>query len=123
MQGLTRSMSLEHRRALRDWILGHRLTALRCPSAHAGDRFCLHCIESAEPPALVRAAWVLIFTHVEREAPVTLPPTVARVYLDHQDAVPGRACEGCGYLLPARGGRLAYDGACPVCDRAVTEEV
>ncbi len=57
----------------------------------------------------------MLFEHVERETPVALPPAVARVYVEHSDAVPGHACPGCTYLLPARGGRLAYAGACPVC--------
>lgn len=68
------------------------------------------------PPGLVRAIWVMVFEYIDDGTPmVLLPPEVAQVYIDHPDVAPGEPCEDCGYLLPSRNGRLAYDGACPGC--------
>jgi hypothetical protein len=53
--------------------------------------------------------------HINRAAPARLPHEIAQVYVDHADVVPAIRCTGCGYLLPARGGRLAYCGPCPGC--------
>ena len=39
VRGLAQSMSPDHRRVLRDWILGHDLAALRCSFAHPINRF------------------------------------------------------------------------------------
>jgi hypothetical protein len=115
VRGLARSLGREHGRSVHDWVVGHQGGVTRCSCAHRHDRVCPRCIEGDDPPALVRAVWVLICGHVEHGTPVALPPAVARVYVGHPDAVPGLPCAGCGYLLPARGGRLAYAGACPVC--------
>jgi hypothetical protein len=76
------------------------------------------------PPALVKAAWLLMDNHVRTGAPVSLAPEVAEVYLADPDAWPLAPCEGCRYPLPMRGtvhpdgsfGDVAYYlGRCPVC--------
>ncbi len=77
-----------------------------------------------QPPALVRAVWVLMAEHMATGAPVTLPPEVADVYLSDSNAWPANPCAGCHYLLPTRStirpdGRYhhiaVYEGTCPVC--------
>lgn len=115
VRALRGSLAPDQARALRDWILEHDIKAVACPSFHPDARFCLDCIDAMDPPALMRAMWVLLFEHLERGGPVVLPTEVARVYLDHADAVPAIPCPQCRYLLPSRDGRLAYAGACPGC--------
>jgi hypothetical protein len=125
---LRETMAPEHARQVVSWMRGHGLGERRGgdpghpshPCTARPNHACAACIDRMGPPALVRAVWVLIFEHLGHGAPVALSPDVARVYLEHPDAAPGRPCSGCGYRLPARGGRLAYAGACPVCGARTT---
>ena len=77
-----------------------------------------------DPPSLVRAMYELLHYHLGTGAPLTLPPEVARVYLDDPDAWARDDCEGCGYLAPVRCRRtgrgwldplLHYFPRCPLC--------
>ena len=113
---LAASLTPAHARSIRDWVMATPPDGSACEVGHAEHRFCLRCIEADDPPALVRAMWVMLFEHIEHGVPVTLPPDVAQVYVDHPDAVPAVPCPACGYLLPGRDGRLAYDGPCPGCE-------
>ena len=119
MQSLNSSLTREHAQRIRAWILQREVMSVRCGIGHADTRFCIRCIEGADPPAIVRAMWIMLFEHMTQGVPVALPPSIAQVYIDHADTVPGAPCPGCSYLLPARGGRLAFTGACPVCCHAV----
>jgi hypothetical protein len=85
-------------------------------------------LERWQPPALVRAVWLLIAHHVETRLSVSLAPGVAEVYLSDADAWPVRPCVGCGYPMPGRA-KLRPDstyehvgdislGACPICSLA-----
>jgi hypothetical protein len=125
---LRETMAPEHARLVVSWMREHGLGERRGgdpghpshPCTGRPNHACAGCIDRLDPPALVRAAWVLLFEHLGHGAPVALPPEVARVYLEHPDAAPTAPCAGCGYRLPARGGRLAYAGACPVCGARTT---
>jgi hypothetical protein len=118
IESLAQSMSTEHRRAAAGWLCSYGTTGKRCGAMHDRGRFCLQCIAADDPPALPFAVWVMIFAHVENETPVALPPDVARVYVEYpDDAVPGRPCPSCGYLLPVRPVGPVYVGCCPVCGR------
>jgi hypothetical protein len=125
---LRETMAPEHARLVAGWLREHGWGERgggdpghpSHPCTGRPDHGCAGCIDRLDPPALVRAAWVLIFEHIRHGAPVALPPEVARAYLEHQDAAPAAPCAGCGYRLPARGGRLAYAGACPACSMATT---
>jgi hypothetical protein len=112
---LRESLAPEHARQIREWILGTELLKSACDTGHPPIRFCLRCVEASDPLPLVRAFWVLLFIHIERGVPAVLPPDAAMVYVEHADAAPGFLCPGCGYLLPARGDGLAFDGPCPGC--------
>jgi hypothetical protein len=120
---LRETMAPEHARLVVSWLRVRGLGDRReddpgrrsHPCTGQPNHACAACIDRLDPPALVRAAWVLIFEYLRHGAPVALPPEVARVYLEHPDAAPAAPCAGCGYRLPARGGRPAYTGACPVC--------
>jgi len=120
---LREMMAPEHARLVVSWMREHGLGERRGddaghpshPCTGRPNHACAGCIDRLGPPALVRAVWVLIFEYLRHGAPVALPPEVARVYLEHADAAPAAPCAGCGYRLPARGGQLAYAGACPVC--------
>ncbi len=112
---LRESLAPDHARRIRAWILATGLEKQRCGGGHPPDRFCLRCVEACSPPSLVHAFWVLLFEHIERGTPAVLPPDVGGGYVEHPDAVPGHPCVDCGYLLPSRNGRLAFDGPCPGC--------
>jgi hypothetical protein len=112
---LCASVTREHAFRLRTWLLANNVAELWCGLGHPRGRFCVRCIESADPPAVVRAFWVPVFRYVEVGAPAVFPASIAQVYVDHPDAVPGQPCPACGYLLPTRRGRLAYTGDCPEC--------
>jgi hypothetical protein len=120
LQALSASLSQEHARLIRDWIVTRDVLSVRCGIGHADTRFCLRCVEAADPPAIVRAMWVLTFAYVEHGTPVALPPEVAQIYLDRPEARAQTPCCDCGYLLPTCNGRLASDGPCPGC-AVVTE--
>jgi hypothetical protein len=111
------SLSREHAMVLRAWFASDAASAT-CGSVHGAVQFCWSCIEAADPPALIRAVWTVVRRRVEDGAPAVLPTNVAQVYVDYPDAVPGSPCSACSYLLPARGDRLAYAGACPGCSLA-----
>jgi hypothetical protein len=125
---LRETMAPEHARLVAGWLRDHGLGDRRgSQSGHPGhpctpqqNHACADCIDRLDPPALVRAVWVMLFEHVERGAPVALPPEVTQVYLDHPDAVAASPCVDCRYLLPARGRHLAYAGKCPICGRLGT---
>jgi hypothetical protein len=116
---LRASLNREQARTISQWIrehvIGRDIMTADCEAGHGVDRFCLRCIEAANPPAMVRAAWVLVFEHIEHGTSAALPPEVAQVYVDHPNARPEFACSGCGYLLPGHGSRAAYAGPCPGC--------
>jgi hypothetical protein len=117
---LRETMAPEHARLVASWMREHGGGERGRDDPGHPSHACAGCIDRLDPPALVRAAWVLLFAYVRQGAPVALPPEVARAYLEHQDAAPAAPCAGCGYRLPARGGRLAYAGACPACSMATT---
>jgi hypothetical protein len=115
MSRLTEALTPEHRQPLRDWAVQVDARAAACMAPHVGAQACLRCCGEVEPPALVRAISTLVAEHINRGTPVLLPPEIAQVYVDHTDAIPEIRCTDCGYLLPARAGRLAYAGPCPGC--------
>jgi hypothetical protein len=95
-----------------------------CPGSHRTIGFCERCIGEADPPALLRAMWVLVMAHMRDDTPASLTPDTAQVYVDDPDAWPLSRCERCRYLLPMRAALLAdgtfrvvgqYDGECPAC--------
>lgn len=118
---LRQTMAPEHARQVGVWLREHVIGAQR--GNHTGDpnHACRSCIDERDPPALVRAFWILLFEHLWRGAPVALPPEIAQIYRDHHDVAPVIACTVCGYLLPTRNGQLAYDRPCPVCSRVGKE--
>lgn len=104
---------------------GPHLRALAAPNP-AGETFAARLIRT-DPPALVRAALMLVAWHLFEGRPLTLPDYVAEVYVDDPSALPGNPCDGCGYCMPMRGRLLpigaikgadgggVYVGPCPVC--------
>jgi hypothetical protein len=101
-----------------------------CPARHRRREFCDRCIEVVNPPALVRAMWMLVMWHMREGSPALLPPNVAQVYVDDPDAWPIRACATCGYRLPTRAKLRAdrsfreialYAGVCPSCETPTGE--
>jgi hypothetical protein len=114
---LCASLSREHALVLRAWFTSDAASRT-CGSVHSAVQFCWRCIEAADPPALVRAAWTAVRRRVEEGAPAVLPADVAQVYVDYPNAMPGSPCSDCGYLLPTQGDWLAYTGACPGCSLA-----
>ena len=54
--------------------------------------------------------------------PLTMPASIAVIYLDDNCAVPFNHCANCTYLLPGRlaipddGIRMRYFDHCPICD-------
>jgi hypothetical protein len=118
---LRETMAPAHARLVAGWLRDHEHERGDQRGEHTGRHHaCAGCIDHLDPPTLVHAAWVLIFEHHRHGAPVALPTEVARVYLEHPDATPAIPCSVCGYRLPARAGRLAYAGPCPVCSRVAT---
>lgn len=113
-------LAADHKRSIYDWAMRAKLSSPTCVASHGGFTACVRCIESSDPPALGRALWATLVGHVECGAPLVFPPDVAQVYVDHADAVPAIACTGCGYLLPARRGQLAFAGPCPGCGTTVS---
>ena len=114
-------MAPEHIRLVQDWMREH--VGDHVPLALPGESPAA-TFGRLRPPALVRAAWLLVDNHVRSGSPVSLAPEVARVYLEDQDAYPASSCEACGYRLPLQGtlrpdGSFAnvtyYLGSCPVC--------
>jgi len=122
MDGLLGSMEPEHVSRLQAWMREH-VGGLRIP-LRPGETVYALCSRYV-PPALIRAAWLLMFEHMDSGAPVSLARAVAEVYLGDPDAFPVNPCEACGYLFPARASirpdgtyRLLpgwYMGICPVC--------
>jgi hypothetical protein len=98
------TLAPEHREMLAAWSA--------CPDVRAEFHLrprdtLLGRVLRLRPPALVRAAMILVATHVARGTPLTLPDYVARVYVEDPLALPLLACDGCGYGLPIRGRTLA----------------
>jgi hypothetical protein len=117
---LGRTMAPEHRELIADWMREQFGVTFRLP---AGEPW-YDILERHQPPALVRAAWLLVAEHVWGGAPVSLAPSVAEVYLADPDAWPMNPCEGCRYPLPVRGrvrpngsftGVGGYLGTYPIC--------
>jgi hypothetical protein len=117
------SMSTEHRESFWAWMdehcAGRRIPAL------PGERP-VETILRLQPPALVRAVWILMLEYQTGGATPVIPPDVADVYLSDPDAYPANYCEGCRYLMPARSKLRAdgsyrhlalYEGECPACGR------
>lgn len=135
IEALKETLAPEHARLIADWMRG--AAARPRGQDHGHDhghdrvRVCKRCILETDPPALVRAALIMLLHYVQGGAPVALPPHVAEVYLADPDAFPTLACEDCGYLMPTRG-RLRPDGSfrhiagyvgeCPVCGRDTNPE-
>ncbi len=118
-------MAPEHREMLAAWSARPDVRA----ELHLRPRDTLLArILRLRPPALARAAIILVGMHVTRGAPLTLPDYVARVYVEDPLALPLLSCDGCGYGMPIRGRILAdgrieyvdpefgYLGPCPVCE-------
>ena len=125
VHALGRTMAPEHIRFVQDWMVEH-LGGMDVPIALPGESPAA-TFRRLRPPALVRAAWLIIDEHARNGTPVSLAPGVAEVYLEDPDAYPANPCEGCGYLLPTQAtvrpdGRFRhrglYVGTCPVCGRA-----
>src|SRR5215471_9356511 len=55
-----------------------------------------------QPPALIRAALLLLAQHWAGGVPLSLAPSVAEVYLADPDAFPADACDDCGYPRPVQ---------------------
>ena len=131
---LRRSLAPEHLALIRGWFSQDPAPdAATCPSGrdHRPPQFCGRCIDTVRPPALVRAMWDIVVDHITTGSPVALPPEVARIYVDDPDAMPARACAGCGYLLPMRAKvrpdgtyryLASYEGMCPVCGRDTRDD-
>ena len=117
-------MTSEHRALVASWMREHAPEVGTIPTP--GESWSA-LFERLRPPALVRAAWLLVAHHAATGLSVALPPSIAEAYLSDPDAYPVDGCEGCGYLLPARASvqpdgsyRLLpgwYMGICPVCER------
>jgi hypothetical protein len=115
------TMAPEHIKLIQTWMHehcgGHVL--VRLPGESWYD-----ILQRLQPPALVRASWLLMAHHMADGTPASLAPAVAEVYLADPDAYPTNACDECGYLLPTQS-RLRPDGSyrqigrymgeCPVC--------
>jgi hypothetical protein len=114
-------MAPEHVRYVQDWMREHVGDGVQ--TARPGDTW--HTVLARlRPPALVRAAWLLLENHLQRGTSLSLAPSVAEVYLADPDAWPAGACEGCGYPMPTRSTLRPdgtyrhvgwYMGECPVC--------
>jgi hypothetical protein len=125
VETLKETLAPEHARLIADWLRGPDAVDRGGQHGHGRDRVCSRCILDGDPPALVRAALLmLIDSTMTSGAPVALPPDVAAVYLEAADAYPANACEGCGYLMPMRATIrpdgtyrhiATYRGSCPVC--------
>ena len=121
-EALLRTMAPEHVALVRA-ASGPALRALAAPNP-AREAFAARLVRS-DPPALVRAALMLLAWHLHDGAPLALPDDVAEVYVDDPGAIPGLPCDGCGYCMPVRGRLLpsgqidyaaeGYFGPCPVC--------
>ena len=84
---LGRTMEPEHIRLVQDWM--HEHVGHGRPLALLGESPAA-TIGRLRPPALVRAAWLMVDEYVRSGSPVSLAPEVARVYLEDQDAYPGQ---------------------------------
>jgi hypothetical protein len=127
---LLRSMDPDHVAELQGWMREHcgGLSVRRQP----GDTW-YSILERYEPPALVRAVWLLMSEQMATGAPLSLIPELAEVYRSDPDAFPANPCGGCGYLLPTRARlrqdstyiflRGVYVGICPVCERDIRPEL
>jgi hypothetical protein len=114
----------EHSKLIRDWLLGPHAPVRAVEHGHDVQRVCQRCMTDGNPPALVRAALLILVDHLASGAPVALPPNVAEIYLSDPDAYPTNPCDSCGYLLPTQS-KISpngtyqhvgwYLGACPVC--------
>jgi hypothetical protein len=121
MRELGRTMAPEHIAFIQDWMEEHcGGPILRVPPGES----VYETLERLNPPALVRAAWLMLDAHVRDGRPVSLAPEIAEVYLTDQRAWPVGSCEGCDYPLPIQGtvhpdGTFSdvgwYTGTCPAC--------
>ena len=121
MQELGRTMAREHIEYVQNWMAEHcGGPVLRIlPGESPYETFA-----RLDPPALVRAVWLMVDVHVLTGCPISLAPEVAEVYLSDPDAYPCGSCDGCGYPMPIHGtvhpdGSFSdvvwYEGKCPVC--------
>jgi hypothetical protein len=57
---LRASLTREYVRTISQWIrervIGQNIMTADCGTGHGVGRFCLHCVDAANPPAVVRAA-------------------------------------------------------------------
>ena len=121
-RALGRTMDRKHVQLIQDWMqenLGglHARIALPHESVY-------ETLKRLQPPALVRAVWLLTDAHVRTGCQVSLAPAVAELYLADENVYPASPCDGCGYPLPIRGALQPdhtfidvgyYLGLCPVC--------
>lgn len=126
-EAVKRDLSAEQQALIEAWWDGRRENTggiVPCSGSHRSIGFCERCIGEADPPALLRAMWVLVMSHMRDGTPATLPSDAAQVYVDDADAWPLAPCGGCRYLLPVRAKLRAdgtfrktaqYDGECPSC--------
>src|SRR3954463_3049458 len=85
---LGRTMSPEHIRFVQTWMREH--IGDRRPIALPGESVAA-TLARLRPPALVRAAWLMVEDHVRNSTPVSLAPEVAEVYLNDSRAYPTNA--------------------------------
>jgi hypothetical protein len=124
VETMRETLAPEHGRLIADWLRGPGAVVRAKDHGHSEQRVCNRCILDGDPPALVRAALLILVDHLTSGAPVVLPPNVAEIYLADPDAYPASPCDGCGYLLPTQS-KLRPDGTyqhigwylgeCPVC--------
>jgi hypothetical protein len=125
VEALKETLAPEHARLIAEWLRGPGAYVRGADHGHDWGRVCNRCILDADPPALVRAALLMLLDHVLTSgAPVVLSQDVATIYLADADAYPTNGCDGCGYLMPTKSTvrpdgtyhhLAAYLGACPVC--------
>jgi hypothetical protein len=122
MRVLGATMTPEHIALVRAWDARPEVRADF--TAHPRDPLLVRILR-LDPPALVRAVTLMVTWHVLDGTPLSFPDYVAEVYVRDPDAIPGLACDRCGYYMPVRGrllptGQIAYGeegyfGPCPVC--------
>ncbi len=97
MDALLGSMDPEHVTLLQGWMREH-CGGVRVPWLPGDTWYSL--VGRYRPPALVRAAWVLMAEHMDTGAPVSLGSGVADVYLGDPRGLAGQAVRGL-WLLDA----------------------
>lgn len=112
------SLTSEHQRRLTDGVRAVRAepTAMLVHAGRSLSHVCASCIDGYDPPALLRAAWILLVHRTLGGAPALLPPAIAAVYDREPAARPAVPCTRCSYLLPTLRGAVVAGVSCPVCE-------